>query len=95
MAVLDCIDEPIDASLLIARAAGDQALGIIDPSAAVFVRTAVNDVDGVRAALSELNTIAGVARQPSLIGYTHFAAGGVAGIADTDRAVAELRTAME
>jgi len=58
-----------------ARTAGDQALEIIDLSAAVFVRAAVTDVDEACAALSELNTIAGVVRQPSLIGYTHFAAG--------------------
>ncbi|MEM9549722.1 MAG: hypothetical protein AAGA05_01020 [Pseudomonadota bacterium] len=78
-----------------AGAHGEVACQIIDMSAAAFVKASVEDTEGARALVADLQRLGDRVRQPSLIGYIHFAQGGVAGIDNPDVALAELRSAIE
>ncbi len=78
-----------------ARAANDVACQVFDLSMAAFVEARMKGADRARDLMAQLDAMAPTLRQPTMIGYVHFARGGVATLDSFDTAVDELRQAIE
>ncbi|MBT3369115.1 MAG: adenylate/guanylate cyclase domain-containing protein [Rhodospirillaceae bacterium] len=78
-----------------ARAHNDLACQVFDLSLATFVEARTRNGDRAHELMANLDELSQVLRQPSMIGYVHFARGGLASMDDFDLALKELRLAVE
>jgi len=76
-----------------ARSAGNTPCEVMSLCMAAFVKARMGDLDGARVLVEEATQTGQKAMQPTLMGYIHYARGGVA--QDPNRAIDEYRTSVE
>jgi predicted ATPase/class 3 adenylate cyclase len=89
-----CIDHHTRA-IAQARAVGNTACEITSLCMAAFVKARTGDLDGAGELVKEVNQIGHTAVQPTLIGYIHYARGGLESFRDPNRAIDEYQTSVE
>jgi hypothetical protein len=62
---------------------------------AAFVKARTGDLDGAGELVKEVTQIGQTAMQPTLIGYIHYARGGLESFRDPNRAIEEYQTSVE
>jgi len=78
-----------------ARNAGNTSCEIMSLCMATFVKARTHDLDGASKLLREVNQVAQTAMQPTLMGYIHYARGGVESFRDPNKAIDEYQTSVE
>ena len=78
-----------------ARRAGNTACEITSLCMAAFVKARTGDLDGAGEMVAEVTRIGRTAMQPTMMGYIHYARGGVESFKDANRAIEEYQTSVE
>jgi len=78
-----------------ARRAGNTACEITSLCMAAFVKARTGDLDGAGEMVGEVTRIGRTAMQPTMMGYIHYARGGVESFKDANRAIEEYQTSVE
>jgi hypothetical protein len=76
-----------------ARSAGNTPCEVMSLCMAAFVKARMGDLDGARELVEETTRTGQKAMQPTLMGYIHYARGGVA--QDSNQAIDEYQTSVE
>jgi predicted ATPase/class 3 adenylate cyclase len=78
-----------------ARSAGNTTCEIMSLCMAAFVKARGGDIDGAGELVRQASQIEQTAMQPTLMGYIHYARGGVESFKDRNRAIDEYQTSVE
>jgi hypothetical protein len=78
-----------------ARQAGNSCCEIMSLCMAAFVKARAGDHDGADELLGQVSRLAASVTQPTLMGYIHYARGGVEHFRDPDRAIDEYQASVE
>jgi hypothetical protein len=78
-----------------ARRAGNTPCEITSLCMAAFVKARIGDVAGARDLLREITALEQAAMQPTMMGYIHYAKGGVESSSDPQRAIDEYQASVE
>jgi predicted ATPase/class 3 adenylate cyclase len=78
-----------------ARRAGNTACEIASLCMAAFVKARTGDLDGAGEMVREVTRIGRTAMQPTMMGYIHYARGGLESFKDPNRAIEEYQTSVE
>ncbi|SHK66316.1 ATP-binding protein [Bradyrhizobium lablabi] len=78
-----------------ARSASNTTCEIMSLCMAAFVKARAGDLDGAAELVSEVTQIGQTAMQPTLMGYIHYARGGVESFKDPNKAIDEYQTSVE
>jgi predicted ATPase/class 3 adenylate cyclase len=78
-----------------ARSVGNTPCEITSLCMAAFVKARTGDLDGAGELVKEVTQIGQTAMQPTLIGYIHYARGGLESFRDPNRAIEEYQTSVE
>jgi hypothetical protein len=78
-----------------ARSAGNTPCEIMSLCMAAFVKARTGDLDGAGELVREVTHIGQTAMQPTLMGYIHYARGGVESFKDPNKAIDEYQTSVE
>jgi predicted ATPase/class 3 adenylate cyclase len=78
-----------------ARRAGNTTCEIMSLCMAAFVKTRAKDFDGASELIREVGQIDQTAMHPTLMGYIHYARGGVESLKDSKRAIEEYQISAE
>lgn len=87
-----CIEHHVTA-VKQARGAGNTACEVMSLCMAAFVKARMRDLDGARELVEEAAQTGQKAMQPTLMGYIHYARGGIA--QDSSQAIDEYQTSVE
>jgi predicted ATPase/class 3 adenylate cyclase len=87
-----CIEHHVTA-VKQARSAGNTACEVMSLCMAAFVKARMGDLDGARELVEEAAQTGQKAMQPTLMGYIHYARGGIA--QDSSQAIDEYQTSVE
>ena len=89
-----CIEHHL-AAVEQARGAGNPTCEIMSLSMAAFVTARAGDLDRAHTLVREVTQIGQTSMQPTLMGYIHYARGGVESFKDPNRAIDEYWTSVE
>jgi predicted ATPase/class 3 adenylate cyclase len=78
-----------------ARAVGNTTCEITSLCMAAFVKARTRDIEGASELVSEVTRMGETAIQPTLMGYIHYARGGLESFRDPNRAIDEYQTSVE
>jgi predicted ATPase/class 3 adenylate cyclase len=78
-----------------ARSVGNTPCEIMSLCMAAFVKARTGDLDGAGELVREVTQIGQTAMQPTLMGYIHYARGGVESFKDRNKAIDEYQTSVE
>jgi hypothetical protein len=78
-----------------ARSAGNTTCEIMSLCMAAFVKARAGDLDGAGELVRQASQIEQTTMQPTLMGYIHYARGGVESFKDPNRAIDEYQTSVE
>ena len=78
-----------------ARRVGNTPCEITSLCVSAFVKARTGDLDGARELVREITQIGQTALQPTMMGYIHYARGGVESFKDPNKAIDEYQTSVE
>jgi len=78
-----------------ARSAGNTSCEVMSLCMAAFVKVRTKDLNGAAELVREVNEISQAAIQPTLMGYIHYARGGLESLRDPNKAIDEYQTSVE
>ena len=89
-----CIEHHM-AAVAQARRVGNTPCEIMSLCMAAFVKVRAGDLDGAHERVREVTQIGQTSMQPTLMGYIHYARGGVESSTDPNKAIDEYQTSVE